>query len=441
VLSSLRRRRPHLDALDRRIIALAVPALGALLVEPLYNLTDSAIVGHLGRAPLAALAVAGGALTLVWWTTAFVEMATVTVVAQRRGAGQVDAARRDVGAAYVLAIGLGAASALLILALAVPITDVLGARGVVARDAVEYLRISAIGMVPLVASLAGTGHLNGFGNTRRPFEIAIVSNGVNIVLEVVLVYVVHLGIAGSAWGTVAAQFAAAGLFAASSSAAALRPARPRAADLIRLARDGVPLTIRTVALGLVLLSSTAVAARLGTAILAGHQIALQIWLLLALALDALAVPAQVFVGEAVGARDWTQAIAIGRRTLWLGLLIGLALGLLTVALAGVVPSAFTADHGVRHQATLALLLCGAQQPIAAVAFVLDGLLLGASDYRTLRAAMLIALVGFVPFAAITLRVHSLGIIGVWIALTCWLIVRTAVLLRRWTTRRWGDAPA
>jgi putative MATE family efflux protein len=436
VLSGLRRWRPHLGPLDRRILTLALPALGALLVEPLYNLTDSAIVGHLGRAPLGALAVAGGALTVVWWTAAFIEMATVTVVAQRRGAGDTEAARRDVGAAYVLSIALGVAAALFVVGLAVPITDVLGARGVVARDAVLYLRISAIGMVPLVASFAGTGHLNGLGNTRRPFEIALVANAINVALEVVLVYVVHLGIAGSAWGTVAAQIAAAALFAASSLTAPLRPSRPRAGDLARMARDGVPLTIRTVALGLALLSSTAVAARLGGAILAGHQIALQIWLLLALALDALAVPAQIFVGEAVGALDRAQAVAVGRRTLWLGLAVGTALGLLTIGLAGVLPAVFSADAGVRHEATLALLLCGAQQPIAALAFVLDGLLLGAADYRTLRAAMIVALCGFVPLATVTLRVHSLGIVGVWLALTCWLIVRTAVLLRRWASGRW-----
>jgi putative MATE family efflux protein len=435
----LRPRRPHLDALDRRIVTLALPALGALLVEPLYNLTDSAIVGHLGRAPLGALAIAGGALTVVWWTAAFIEMATVTLVAQRRGAGDSEAAMRDVGAAYVLSIGLGALCALLIVALAVPIADVLGARGLIARDAVEYLRISAVGMVPLVMSFAGTGHLNGLSNTRRPFEIALVANGINVALEIVLVYVVHLGIAGSAWGTVAAQLSSAVLFAVSSLRASIRPARPRPADLARLARDGVPLTIRTVALGLALLSSTAVAARLGAAVLAGHQIALQIWLLLALALDALAVPAQVFVGAAIGTFDRQQATAVGRRTLRLGLAIGIGLGLLTVALAGVLPQVFTSDGSVRHQATLALLLCGLQQPIAALAFVLDGLLLGASEYGTLRTAMLVALVAFVPLAALTLRLHSLGIVGVWLALTCWLTVRTGVLLARWHGGRWGPA--
>lgn len=420
---------------------MALPALGALLVEPLYNLTDSAIVGHLGRAPLGALAIATGILNVVWWTTAFVEMATVTLVAQRRGAGDLDGARREVGAAYVLSVALGIVTALGIFALAPELTSLLGGKGAVGTDAVRYLRISAVGLVPLVMSLAGTGHLNGLGNTRRPFEIALVSNGVNIVLEVVLVYVAHLGIAGSAWGTVAAQFVAAAGFLASSARAELRPRRPTTSELRALATDGVPLTIRTIALGTALLASTATAARIGGAVLAGHQIALQIWLLLALTLDALAVPAQVFVGEAVGRKDKAKADEVGRRTLRLGLIAGAGLGALTIAAALGIPFAFTSDPAVRHQATLALFVCGAQQPIAAIAFVLDGLLLGASDYRILRTGMLVALVGFGPVAALVLADHKLGILGVWLALSCWLAVRTAVLLRRWRSGRWWSPAA
>jgi len=430
-----------IDDLDRRIVALAFPALGALLAEPLYNLTDSAIVGHLGRAPLGALAIAVGVLDVAWWAAAFIEMATVTLVAQLWAVSDTEGARRGVGAAYVMSVVVGAFCAVLILALASPLTTALGGKGLVARDAVTYLRISAIGIIPLVATFAGTGHLTGLGNTKRPFAIVLVANGINIALELVLVYVVHLGIAGSAWGTVAAQFAGAGLFLASSLRSEVRPSRPRGGDLARLARDGVPLTIRTVALGLAFLYSTAVAARLGGAILAGHQIALQIWLLLALALDALAVPAQVFVSRAMGAGDSAKAVEVGRRTLRLGLLVGVLLGMTTIAVSGVLPAAFTEDPGVRHQATLALIVCGCQQPVAALAFVLDGLLLGASQYRILRTAMLVALVCFVPVAAGVLRFRFHGIVGVWLALTCWLLVRTGVLLHRWLTRAWDTKSA
>ncbi len=353
------------DALDRRIVALALPALGTLLVEPIYNLTDSAIVGHLGRTPLGALAVAGGALNIVGWVAAFVEMATVSMVAYRRGAGDEAGAARAAGAAYGLSVVVGLATAAAVALLAPYVTALIGGRGPTGREAVLYLRISAVGLVPLLISLAGNGHLTGLADTKRPFLIALVANAANVILEITLVYGARLGIAGSAWGTVAAQVVSAGLFAAVARRATIRPARPRRAEVQRLVIDGVRLSVRTIALGVVLLASTALAARLGTSVLAGHQIALQIWTTLALGLDSLAVPAQVFVGEALGRGEPSAAREVGRRTLAFGLLAGAVVGALTVALAWILPSVFSADPSVHAAATRALVVCGAMQPIAA----------------------------------------------------------------------------
>ncbi|MGD0081925.1 MAG: MATE family efflux transporter [Acidimicrobiales bacterium] len=429
----------RLRDLDRRIVALALPALGALLVEPIYNLTDSAIVGHLGRDPLAALAIAGGALNIVGWTAAFLEMATVSMVSFRRGAGDDAGAMRAAGAAYTLSGSLGFVVAGLVFVASPYLAEVLGAHGIVASEAVTYLRIAAVGLVPLLVSLAGNGHLTGLADTKRPFLIAVVANGVNLALEMLLVYGLHLGIAGSAWGTVAAQVVSACLFIVASRRAALRPARPRLPELRRLTADGLRLTVRTVALGLALLLSTAVAARLGTSVLAGHQIAMQMWLLLALTLDSLAVPAQVFVSEALGRADVAEAREVGQRTLRFGLACGIALGLLVIALAWVLPLIFSSIPEVQHQATRALIVCGAQQPLAALAFVLDGLLLGASDYRTLQRAMTAALVVFVPLAAVILRDHRIGITGIWVALACWLSVRVIGLGWSWARGNWSVA--
>jgi len=429
----------RLRDLDRRIVALALPALGALLVEPIYNLTDSAIVGHLGRDPLAALAIAGGALNIVGWTAAFLEMATVSMVSFRRGAGDDAGAMRAAGAAYTLSGSLGFVVAGLVFVASPYLAEVLGAHGIVASEAVTYLRIAAVGLVPLLVSLAGNGHLTGLADTKRPFLIAVVANGVNLALEMLLVYGLHLGIAGSAWGTVAAQVVSACLFIVASRRAALRPARPRLPELRRLTADGLRLTVRTVALGLALLLSTAVAARLGTSVLAGRQIAMQMWLLLALTLDSLAVPAQVFVSEALGRADVAEAREVGQRTLRFGLACGIALGLLVIALAWVLPLIFSSIPEVQHQATRALIVCGAQQPLAALAFVLDGLLLGASDYRTLQRAMTAALVVFVPLAAVILRDHRIGITGIWVALACWLSVRVIGLGWSWARGNWSVA--
>jgi len=221
-------RLPRFGALDRRIVALALPALGTLLIEPVYNLTDSAIVGHLGRNPLGALAIAGGALNIVGWVAAFLEMATVSMVAFRRGAGDEPGAARAAGAAYSLSVLVGLVTAIVVAVVAPYLTEVIGGHGVVAREAVTYLRISAIGLVPLLISLAGNGHLTGLEDTKRPFVIALVANAVNVVLEITLVYGAGLGIAGSAWATVGAQSS---LLCSSRSSRAGRPSvrRGRAA--------------------------------------------------------------------------------------------------------------------------------------------------------------------------------------------------------------------
>lgn len=427
----------RLDPVDRRIIALAVPALATLVVEPLYTITDTAIVGHLGRAQLGGLALATTVLNLVGWTSAFLEMATTSRVAFRRGQ------RDDVGttaattAAYAVALVLGVLVALLVAFAGPPIAHGLGGQGAIQHNATTYLRISAIGMPFLLMTFAGTGHLQGHEDTRTPLRVVLVANVVNVVLEVVLVYGAHAGVAGSAWGTVIAQVVAAMLFARASRRRIATVIRPPAAEVLLLLRNGWALVVRTIALGAALTTATAIAAQVGSATLAAHQIVLQIWLLLALSLDALAVPAQVYVSGALGSNDVDEAALIGTRCLRLGLVVSLVVAVATIALSPALPYVFTVDGTVRHTATIGLIVCGALQPFAALAFVYDGLLLGASDYSTLRRSMLLALLAFAPLAAATLAYHPLGITGIWLALTCWVAARSALLGRRWSGRGWA----
>jgi len=152
---------------------------------------------------------------------------------------------------------------------------------------------------------------------------------------------------------------------------------------------------------------------------------------LSLSLDAFAVPAQVFVSAALGAGDHQAARRAGRRTLWLGLVAGVALGLVTAALAAGAPALFTDDLAVRGVAATGLLTSAATQPLAAIAFVLDGLVLGVGDYAAMRRAMILAIAAFVPMAALVLRFHWLGLPGVWAAVGLWLAARSALLGRRW----------
>ena len=419
--------------LDRRIARLAVPALGAILAEPLYNLADTAIVGHLGLPPLDALAIAASALSIVAWLAIFLSTATTTEVSRNAAQGSRGAAGRAVGAAYSVAAGWGAVTSIVVILIAPVLVDLLGGHSGIGSAATVYIRISALGLPFLYLSYAGNGHLIGLEDTRTPLAIAVGANIVNVSLEIAFVFGLHAGLPGSAWGTVAAQALAAAAYGYASRRSSCPPTRPARADITGVLRDGHRLSVRTVALGVVPLAATAVTARLGPVPLAGQQIAYRLWGMLSLSTDALAVPAQVFVSGALGRGDRAAAERAARRTLVLGLAFGCVLGLVTAALALFAPAVFTTDPAVRHAAVVALLCSALTQPIAALAFVYDGVILGLGDYTAMRRAMLLAILAFAPLAAGVLRFHWLGLPGVWAALGCWLAARTVLLWRRWAS--------
>jgi putative MATE family efflux protein len=419
--------------LDRRIARLAVPALGAILAEPLYNLADTAIVGHLGRAPLDALAIATSALSIVAWLAFFLSTATTTQVSRNVARGRPGAARRAVGAAYTVAAGWGAVTSAAIMLFAPVIVGLLGGHAGLASAATGYIRISALGLPFLYLSYAGNGHLIGLEDTKTPLLIAVGANIVNVALEFAFVFGLHAGLAGSAWGTVAAQVLAAAAYGYASRRSKCPPAGPARDDISAVLRDGHRLSVRTIALGVVPLAATAVAARLGPVPLAGQQIAYRLWAMLSLATDALAVPAQVFVSAELGRGDRVAAERAARRTLAGGLAFGCVLGLATAALALFAPAVFTTDPAVKHAAVVGLLWSALTQPVAALAFVYDGVILGLGDYTAMRRAMLLAILAFAPLAAAVLRFHWLGLPGVWTALGCWLAARAVLLWRRWAS--------
>jgi putative MATE family efflux protein len=422
--------------LDRQIARLALPALGAILAEPLYNLADTAIVGRLGRSPLDALAIATSVLSLVAWLAIFLSTATTTEVSRNVARGDRGAAGRSVGAAYAVAAAWGTVSCAVVVLAAPLLVSLLGGQGGVGSvhlttGAVSYIRISALGLPFLYLSYPGNGHAIGMQDTRTPLAIAVGANVVNVALEAALVFGLHLGLPGSAWGTVAAQVLAAAAYAAASRRSPVPPLRPAKADVRAVLRDGHRLSVRTVALGVVPLAATAVAARLGPVPLAGQQVAYRLWGMLALATDALAVPAQVFVSAALGRGDQAAAREAARRTLAVGLFAGCALGAVTALLALAAPAVFTNDPMVQRAAVTALLWSAATQPLAALAYVYDGVILGLGDYVAMRRTMLIAIAAFAPLAACVLRFHQVGLPGVWAALGCWLATRTFLLRRRW----------
>ncbi|MFF9095982.1 MATE family efflux transporter [Streptomyces sp. NPDC014802] len=423
---------------DREIVALAVPAFGALVAEPLFVMADSAIVGHLGTAQLAGLGVASALLTTAVSVFVFLAYATTAAVARRVGAGDLPAAIRQGMDGIWLAVLIGAAVIAAVLPLAPAIVDLFGASSTAAPYATTYLRISALGIPAMLVVLASTGVLRGLQDTRTPLYVAVAGFIANAALNAVLVYGAGLGIAGSAWGTVIAQCGMAAVYLTVVVRGARRHGaslRPDVTGIRASAQAGVPLLVRTLSLRAILMIATAVAARLGDADIAAHQIILSLWSLLAFALDAIAIAGQAIIGRYLGADDTDGARAACRRMVEWGIAVGVVLGVLVVLTRPLFLPLFTSDSSVTDTALPALLIVALSQPISGIVFVLDGVLMGAGDGPYLAGAMLLTLAVFTPVALLVPTLGG-GLTGLWAAMALMMTVRLLTLWLRARSGRW-----
>ncbi|HUY50247.1 MAG TPA: MATE family efflux transporter [Streptosporangiaceae bacterium] len=423
---------------DAEILRLAVPAFGALVAEPLFLLADSAIVGRLGTAPLGGLGVAGQALTTLVGVSIFLAYGTTAAVARQLGAGNRRAAvRQGIDGLWLAAI-IGAVVIAACWPMSPSIAGAFGGSAEVTRQAAIYLRISLLGAPSMLIVLAGTGVLRGLQDTRTPLVVAVAANLVNVTLNAVLVLGLRWGIAGSAWGTVLAQTAAAAAYLAMVARGARRAGVSFAPDLAGLraaAATGASLVVRTLALQAVLIVVTAIAARQGNAAIAAHQIAFRAWTLLAYALDAIAIAGQAITGRYLGAGDVAGARAATNRMIGWGAIYGVVFAVILVAAIPVLPGIFAAAPDVHRLLPVVLLVAAAQQPVAGVVFVLDGVLIGAGDQDYLALAGLAAAAVFGLAAAVVVTLHG-GLVALWLAVSLWLLARFVTLTLRARGSRW-----
>ncbi len=430
-------------ALDREILSLAVPTFATLVSEPLLLLADSAIIGHLGTPQLAGLGIAANVLGILTGLCIFLAYGTTGTVARRLGAGDRTAALAGGLDGLILAVGLGV---LLTVALQLALPLVVGAYGVspeVASAATTYLRIATFNLPSILLLLAGTGVLRGLQDTRIPLYVAVVTNLANIGLNVLFVYGLRLGIAGSAYGTLAAQTAAA-LFVATIVIRGARreqaPLRFRPRGVLSAARAGVWLVARTATLQAGITLTTVVAATGGAVMLASHQVVSSLWTLLAFALDAIAIAGQAIIGRSLGAGQVALGRAMTRRMVGWGVLCGVVFGLVVLTARPLYVGLFSPDEDVQRLVSRVLLVVAVVTPVAGVVFVLDGVLIGAGDGRYLALAGLVALLAYIPMA---LTVDALGadLVWLWVAYGGFMAARMLTLALRARGDTWARVGA
>lgn len=432
-------RSPH----DAEILRLAVPAFGALVAEPLYILTDTAIVGHLGTAELGGLAIASAVILTTHAVMIFLAYGTTGAVARRLGAGDHAGAVHQGVQGLWLAAGIGAVVAVVFATATDGLVGLFDPDPDVAVHAVTYLRISAAGVPAILVTLAGTGFLRGLQDTRTPLYVAAVTAVANLVIELGMVYGLGLGVAGSAWSTVIVLWGGAVVYVCVVLAEARRQGTSLTPDLVAIlgyGRAGVALIVRTIALRGSFVAATFAATQLGPTELAAHQIGYEVWALLALSLDAIAIAGQALTGRALGANDVPTALGAARRMIELSVMLGVVVGAVLIVIRAPVASLFTSDPAVASLAAFVLLQVALMQPLNGVVFALDGVLIGAGDLRWLALAMVGGTAAFaVAIAAVIADGAGLG--WVWGALWVLMVARAVPLTVRFAQGRWAVAGA
>ena len=422
----------RLGPTDRRIIALGVPALGTLAVEPLYRLVDTAIVGRIGTDELGGVAIAVTVLTLVVAGSNFLTYGTTERVAHRIGAGRPDDAAAVGVQAMWLAVIVGAIAAPLLYAFAPALTRLLGADGAVHDAAVEYLRIASLGIPFVLIALGAQGVQRGASDYRTPLVILLASNVVNLVLALTFVYALDMGLAGTAWSTVVAQ-AAAGVAFVLVIRRRLAPARAPAAELGRHAAAAQRRSLPAVA-GRFDPRRVHGCDRTGGPRRPAHRSPR----IRSRRRCSASSPSPSTRWPSPRRPSWPRnsaattatAADLSARVVRLSLMAAAALALVLALLSSVLPHAFTDDPAVIERATSALRYLALMLLPGAVAFGLDGVLIGAADYRFLGRAAFGYLLAVLPIAAVVIAFPSLGLAGIWIGLLVWMILRAVVNTRR-----------
>ncbi|MBM9432197.1 MATE family efflux transporter [Flaviflexus equikiangi] len=428
-----------MTSLDRQIISLALPTLATLLAEPTLILVDTALVGRLGVDPLAGLSLASTVLATIVGICVFLSYATTASTARYFGAGKPAQALRLGMDGMWLALGLGLVLGAVLMVAADTILGWFGPDSGVLSEGVSYLRASAWGLPGMLVVLAATGTVRGMLDTRTPLLVATIGALANIPLSYLLIYPGGLGTAGAGYGTALAQTGM-GLVL---GGVVVRSARrhgaallPSGTGVLRSLSDAVPLIVRTLCLRGSILLTVAAATALGTTVLAAHQIVNAVWNFAAYGLDALAIAAQALVGQALGASAVRRAREVLDRCLVWGVGVGAVLGIILAASSGWIPTVFSTSPDVTRWAAAGLLVCGIGLPVAAVAYMLDGVLIGAGDTRYLAWMMLVSLLAYAPIPLVLAAtdLDRLGLILLWAGYAGIFMGLRSVTLY-WRTRR------
>ncbi len=418
----------------RDLDRLAVPAIISGIAEPIISLVDTAFVGSLGTADLAAVGISSSFFLLVVWVLAQTRSAVLAVVSRYYGEQRLEQVAGLVPIAVWMNFILGFGFFLLTNTFSEAIFRLYNAEGEVLQKAVAYFHVRSFGFPLVLATFAITGAFRGIQNLNWGMWISLLGAAVNLALNPVLIFgyvgLESMGIVGSAWASLIAQavmFIVAVVIMVQRTPFTFFPRSWRHPELLGLWLLSGNLFARTIALNACYYLGNRFATGYGEAYIGAHSIAMQVWLFSAFFIDGYAAAGSSLVGRFAGARDWSSVYRVSWRVVRQSVLIGTGLAVLYTFAYGSIAGLFTTDGTVLALFSAVFWLVVVTQPINAVAFAFDGVYKGLGDGKILRNVLLIST--FFVFVPLIYGTDALGwqLHAVWFAFLVWMAARGLLL--------------
>ena len=425
----------------RRIGALALPNILSNVTVPLLMLADTAMAGRMERAESIAAVAIGAAITqFVTGVWSLLRMGTTGFTAQAWGACDARALLRQLASGSIIALVIGLLLVFLRPLYIAPAAALLqGSASLQLPEAETYLHYSFLGAPAALLLYVLNGWLIGVQRMKLVMSVSILCNLLNIFFSFLLAFPADLGVGGLALGTALAQYCAVGLLllgAVRSQGRLLRLVRRdllwHPPTLLRYFHVGKYLLIRTLLLQAVTLSFIRYGGLIGVTTLAANSLLMQLFTLFSYFMDGLAYAAEALVGEAIGARAYRRLGDTVSLVLRTGAVTALTVSLLYLAIPHPFLTLLTDKEEVLRRALDYSYWMGAVPLVSFGAFLWDGILVGATDSRTMGLAMIFAALTFFLVAQLTLV--PFGVHGLWLAFLSYLLVRS-LLEHHWGTRR------
>ncbi|XP_049401326.1 protein DETOXIFICATION 44, chloroplastic [Solanum stenotomum] len=426
------------------IVSIALPAALALASDPITSLVDTAFVGHLGSVELAAVGISVSVFNLISKlfnvpllnvTTSFVAEEQALIAKDSSPDSQSKLLLPSVSTSLLLALGLGIVEAV---GLFVGSGFLMNTMGIsvdspMREPAEQFLTMRAFGAPPVVIALAAQGTFRGFKDTKTPLYAVGGGNLLNALLSPILIFTFGFGVSGAAIAGVISEYLTASILLWKLNGKVLLIAPDvNMGRFPQYLKSGALLIGRTLALLITTTLSTALAAREGPVPMAGHQICVEVWLAVSLLTDALALAGQALLAGGVSQGNYSQAREVVYKVLQIGALTGVALGFSLFVGFGALSALFSTDSEVVEIAKSGTLFVAGSQPVNAIAFVLDGLYYGVSDFEFAAYSMFV--IGIISSIFLLVAAPLFGLPGVWAGLFLFVALRVVAGLWRLQTR-------